>query len=47
MQQMIPQLAQAALQNQLLNFSTIMKLYSTASLVEKMRMVENAETQMQ
>lgn len=38
-------LAQAALQNQLLSFSTIMKLYSTVSLAEKQRMVENEENE--
>ena len=36
-------LAQAALQNQLLDFSTIMKLYSSASIAEKQRMVETSE----
>lgn len=36
-------LAQAALQNQLLDFSTLMRLYSSASMQEKMRMVEGAE----
>lgn len=35
--------AQAALQNQVLSFSTIMKLYSSASLAEKQRMVEKDE----
>lgn len=35
--------AQAALQNQILSFSTIMKLYSSASLAEKQRMVEKDE----
>lgn len=36
-------LAQAALQNQTLSFSTIMKLYSSNSIAEKMRMVERDE----
>lgn len=36
-------LAQAALQNQTLSFSTIMKLYSSCSLVEKQRFVEKDE----
>ena len=40
-------LAQAALQNQLLDFSTIMKLYSSSSMAEKQRMVENAEKKIQ
>lgn len=38
--QKLDSLAQAALQNQLLNFSTIMKLYTSTSLSEKQRMVE-------
>lgn len=36
-------LAQAALQNQTLSFSTIMKLYNSASLAEKQRMIEEDE----
>lgn len=40
-------LAQAALQNQLLDFSTIMKLYSSSSIAEKQRMVESAERKIQ
>ena len=40
-------LAQAALQNQLLDFSTIMKLYSSSSLAEKQRMVEANERKIQ
>lgn len=40
-------LAQAALQNQALNFSTIMKLYSSTSLAEKQRMVEKNERDLQ
>jgi hypothetical protein len=36
-------LAQAALQNQSLSFSTIMKLYNSASLAEKQRLVEKDE----
>ena len=39
-------LAQAALQNQTLNFSTIMKLYSSSSLAEKQRMVEKNEAEL-
>ena len=39
-------LAQAALQNQTLNFSTIMKLYSSCSLAEKQRMVERNEMEL-
>lgn len=39
-------LAQAALQNQTLNFSTIMKLYSSCSLAEKERIVEKNEQEM-
>lgn len=40
-------LAQAALQNQLLDFSTIMKLYGSSSLAEKQRMVELNEKKIQ
>jgi hypothetical protein len=40
-------LAQAALQNQTLTFSTIMKLYNSASLAEKQRMVEADERALQ
>lgn len=40
-------LAQAALQNQALDFSTIMKLYTSASLAEKQRMVEASEQKKQ
>lgn len=40
-------LAQAALQNQTLSFSTIMKLYNSASLAEKQRMVETDERKLQ
>lgn len=36
-------LAQAALQNQALHFSTIMKLYGSASLAEKQRLIERDE----
>lgn len=43
LKQNMEMLAQAALQNQVLSFSTIMKLYSTASLAEKQRMVEKDE----
>jgi hypothetical protein len=39
-------LAQAALQNQTLNFSTIMKLYNSSSLAEKQRMVEKNEAEL-
>lgn len=40
-------LAQAALQNQTLGFSTIMKLYGSCSLAEKQRMVESNEKRLQ
>jgi len=40
-------LAQAGLQNQLLTFSTMMKLYGSASLSQKQRMIENAERRQQ
>ena len=41
--QKLDTLAQAALQNQLLDFSTIMRLYTTTSTAEKHRMVEANE----
>lgn len=41
--QKLDTLAQAALQNQLLDFSSIMKLYTTTSVAEKQRMVEANE----
>lgn len=40
-------LAQAALQNQTLSFSTIMKLYNSSSLAEKQKMVELDERKLQ
>ena len=40
-------LAQAGLQNQLLTFSSMMKLYGSASLSQKQRMIENAERRQQ
>ena len=40
-------LAQAALQNQTLSFSTIMKLYSSCSIAEKQRMIEKDEKAIQ
>lgn len=40
-------LAQAALQNQTLSFSTIMKLYGTSSLADKQRMIERDEQKIQ
>lgn len=40
-------LAQAALQTQVLDFSTIMKLYTTSSIAEKQRMVESNERRKQ
>lgn len=43
LEQKLDAIAQAALQNQLLDFSTIMKLYTSASLSEKQRMVEVSE----
>ena len=41
--QKLDMLAQAGLQNQMFNFSTLMKLYSTDSIAEKTRMMEAAE----
>ena len=45
--QRLDTLAQAALQNQSLSFSTIMRLYSSASLLEKQRMIEKDEREIQ
>lgn len=46
LKQKLDMLAQAALQNQTLNFSTIMKLYNSSSLAEKQRLVEINEQEM-
>ena len=46
LQQRIDILAQAALQNQALNFSTIMKLYNSCSMAEKQRIVERNEQEL-
>ena len=45
--QKLDMLAQAALQNQAISFSTIMKLYSSSSLIEKQRLVEKDEREIQ
>lgn len=45
LQQKLDTLAQAALQNQTLSFSTVMKLFSSASLAEKQRFIERDEQQ--
>lgn len=45
--QKMEMLAQAALQNQTLNFSTIMQLYSTNSIAEKQKIVEKNERDIQ
>ena len=45
--QKLDMLAQAALQNQTLSFSTIMKLYNSSSIAEKQRLVENDERKIQ
>lgn len=45
--QKLDMLAQAALQNSTLSFSTIMKIYSSASLAEKQRMIEEDERAIQ
>ena len=44
--QQLEGLAQAALQNQALSFSTIMKIYSTSSIAEKQRAIEKNEADM-
>lgn len=41
----LEQLAQAALQNQTISFSTVMKLFNSASILEKQRMIEKDEKQ--
>lgn len=46
LKQKIEGLAHAALQNQSLTFSTIMKLYTSSSAAEKQRMIEQDEAQM-
>ena len=45
--QKLDMLAQAGLQNQMFNFSTLLKLYSSDSIAEKTRMMEEAERQAQ
>lgn len=45
--QKLETLAQAGLQNQMINFSTMMKIYSTDSISEKVKMIEIAERRMQ
>ena len=45
--QKLDALAQAGLQNQMFNFSTMMKLYTSDSLAEKTRMMEAAEKRAQ
>lgn len=45
--QKLDMLAQAALQNQALSFSTIMRLYNSSSLAEKQRLVERDEQAIQ
>lgn len=45
LQQNITQLAHAGLQSGLMDFSTMLKLFSTASTAEKIRLIERAEQQ--
>ena len=47
LKQKIEGIAQAALQSQAVSFSTIMKIYSSASFAEKMRLVERDEQRIQ
>ena len=47
LQSQMETLAQAALQNQALSFSTIMKIYNSTSVAEKQRMIETDERKMQ
>ena len=46
LKQKMDMLAQAALQNQTLNFSTIMKLYNSSSMAEKQKIVERNEKEL-
>ena len=46
LQQKMDMLAQAALQNQTINFSTVMKLYNSCSMAEKQRIVERNEQEL-
>ncbi|MBQ9391968.1 MAG: hypothetical protein IJU02_07235 [Lachnospiraceae bacterium] len=45
--QKIETMAQAALQNQMISFSTVLRLFSTISLTEKQRLIEKDEKAMQ
>ena len=45
--QQIETIVQAGLQNQMLNFSTALKMYSTISMAEKQRAIEKNEQEMQ
>ena len=45
--QKLDMLAQAGLQNQMISFSTVMKLYNSTSMSEKQRMIEKDEKAMQ
>lgn len=45
--QQIDTIVQAGLQNQMLSFSTALKMYSTASMAEKQRYIEKNEQEMQ
>ena len=45
--QKMESLVQAALQNQMINFSTALKMFASCSLAEKMRMIENNERELQ
>ena len=45
--QRIDTMVQAALQNQSINFSTALKMFTSCSLAEKMRMIENNERELQ
>jgi len=47
LKQRLDGLAQAAMQNQTIDFSALMKLYNSCSLAEKQRMIENSEKEVQ
>ena len=44
--QKLDMLVQAGLQNQMINFSTAMKIFQTCSIAEKVRMIEQSEDEM-
>lgn len=47
MAQKMDMMIQAGIQNQMINFSTALKMYSSCSMAEKMRMIERSEMEIQ